>query len=77
MEKGGSRKMSSFEKGWSIGYFRLFIVASGCPSERRPKKTGSCYGDSAKIQDEPTESYAWSFNVVTQDLGLTSHPKNY
>ena len=22
-----------------IGYFRLFIVATGCPSERRPQKT--------------------------------------
>ena len=25
-------------------YFRLFIVATGCPSERRPQKTVSCYG---------------------------------
>ena len=24
-------------------YFRLFIVATSCPSERRPKKTVSCY----------------------------------
>ena len=27
-----------------FGYFRLFIVATGCPSERRPQKTVSCYG---------------------------------
>ena len=25
-------------------YFHLFIVATGCPSERRPQKTVSCYG---------------------------------
>ena len=25
-------------------YFRLFVVATGCPSERRPQKTVSCYG---------------------------------
>ena len=24
-------------------YFRLFIVATGCPSERRPQKMVSCY----------------------------------
>ena len=27
-----------------FGYFRLFIVATGCLSERRPQKTVSCYG---------------------------------
>ena len=31
-----------------VGYLRLFIVATGCPSERRPQQTG----DSARIQDE-------------------------
>ena len=30
--------------GILIDYFRLFIVATGCPSERRPQKTVSCYG---------------------------------
>ena len=30
--------------GWFVGYFRLFTVATGCPSERRPWKTVSCYG---------------------------------
>ena len=27
-----------------LSSFRLFIVASGCPSERRPRKMVSCYG---------------------------------
>ena len=27
-----------------LDYFRLFIVATGCPSDRRPQKTVSCYG---------------------------------
>ena len=26
-----------------IDYLCLFIVATGCPSERRPQKTVSCY----------------------------------
>ena len=59
---------------------RLFIVATGCPSERRPQKTVSCYGDSARIKDETTENSAWFFNVhstVTRDLGLKSHPKDH
>ena len=25
-----------------VGYFRLFIVFTGCPSKRRPQKTVSC-----------------------------------
>ena len=29
---------------WLFDYFRLFIVATGCPSEQRPQKTVSCYG---------------------------------
>ena len=29
-------------------YFRLFIVATGCPSERRPQKTVSCYWEKCK-----------------------------
>ena len=28
-----------------FGYFCLFIVATSCPSERRPRKTVSCYGE--------------------------------
>ena len=27
-----------------VGYLRLFIVATGCSSERRPQKTVCCYG---------------------------------
>ena len=27
-----------------IDYFRLFIVATGCTSARRPQETVSCYG---------------------------------
>ena len=41
-----------------VGYFRLFSAATSSPSERRPQKTVSCYGDSARIQDESTESSA-------------------
>ena len=48
-----------------IGYFRLFIVATGCPSERRTQKTVIVVtGDSARIQDKTTESSAWFFNVL-------------
>ena len=32
------------ENDWLIDYFRLFIIATGCQSERRPQKTVSCYG---------------------------------
>ena len=43
----GDRLLSDLQK-YEIkdlaGYFRLFIVATGCPSEQRPKKTVSCYG---------------------------------
>ena len=50
---------------WLIIFvFRLFIVATGCPSERRPQKTVSCYGGSARIQEETTENSAWFFNVL-------------
>ena len=44
---------------WSI-CFRLFIVATGCPSERQPRQT-VVTGDCARIQDETTESSAWFF----------------
>ena len=39
-------------------YFHLFIVATCCPSERRPQKTVSCYRDSARIKDKTTENSA-------------------
>ena len=60
-----------------IDYFRLFIVASGCPSEQgsyitvrytipdlsdAPRRLLVVTGDSARIQDETTES--WFFNVL-------------
>ena len=63
-----------------VGDFRLFIVANGCPSQRRPQNMVSCYGDSARIQDETTENSfkeCLAYSTFTRDLGLTSHPKNY
>ena len=40
-----------------------FIVATGCPSERRPHRRRLVVtGDSARIQDETTESSAWFIN---------------
>ena len=27
-----------------VGYFCSFVVATGCPSERRPPEDDSCYG---------------------------------
>ena len=65
-----------------IDYFRLFIVATGCPSERRPQKTVSCYGGivqgySTKLLRIPPGSLTCSaYSTVTRDLGLTSHPKD-
>ena len=47
-----------------IDYFRLFIVATGCPSERRPRRRLVVTGDSARIQDETTENSAWFFNML-------------
>ena len=38
-----SPDLNPIKHAW-VGYFRLFIVATGCPSERRPQKTVSCYG---------------------------------
>ena len=44
----GSRNYDSLKGSNAItmyfGYFPLIIVATGCPSERRPQKTVSCYG---------------------------------
>ena len=37
-----------FERIDLFGYFRLSIFATGCPSERRPQKTVSCYEGSCK-----------------------------
>ena len=62
---------------WLLGYFPLFIVATSYPSEPRLV----VIGDSARIQDEITESLPGSltclaYSTVTRDLGLISHPKN-
>ena len=35
---------AKYNRQIQFDYFRLFIVATGCPSERRPQKTVSCYG---------------------------------
>ena len=56
-------------KGWQkvaffYCYIRLFIVATGCPSQRRPRRWLAVTGDSARIQDETTENSAWFFNVL-------------
>ena len=45
-----------------------------------PKRRLVVTENSARIQDETTESSAWFFTVystVTWDLGLTSHLKDY
>ena len=48
-----------------VGYFHVFIVATGCPSERHPPKRQLVVtGDSARIQDETTENSNWFFNVL-------------
>ena len=47
-----------------IFLFRLFLVITFFPSEQRPQKTVSVYGDCARIQDETTESSAWFLNVL-------------
>ena len=63
-DRYGARSMFVHLSAKEFDYFRLFIVATGCPSEWRPQKTVSCLGDSARIQDETTESSAWFFNVL-------------
>ena len=69
-----------------IDYFRLFTVATGCPSERRPQKTAGRYGGSlrgivqgyrTKLLRAPPGSFTCSvYRTVTRDLGLKSHPKD-
>ena len=46
----------------NIANFRSYIVATGCPSERRPRRRLVVTGDSARIQDETTESSARFFS---------------
>ena len=45
---------------YAVIYFCLFIVATGCPSERRPQKTVSCYGEWCK----DTGGNYWKLSVV-------------
>ena len=64
----------------SVGYFRLFIGATGCPSERRLRVRLLVTGDSVGIQDEITENSTWFFNAgdskpqpaVTPNIVFTS-----
>ena len=47
-----------------VGYSCLFSVATGCPSERCPRRRLVVTGDSARIQEESTESCAWFFHLL-------------
>ena len=44
--------------------FRLSIVATDRPSERRPERRLIVTGDSARIQDETIESSTLFFNML-------------
>ena len=63
-----------------FGYFRLFIVATGCPSERHPQKivvTGDVQDYRTKPLRAPPGSLTCSvYSTVTRDLGLKSHLKD-
>ena len=69
----------------SLVCFHTFILATSCPFEQNtpPRRRLVRMGDSARIQEETTESSAWFFSMlgvhlstVTRDLGLKSHPKD-
>ena len=48
-----------------VGYFRLFIIAFGCPSVRQSSRRRLLVAwDSSRIQDETSEGSAWFFNVL-------------
>ena len=70
------------KSGRLVGYFRLFIVATGCPSERRPPRgrlvlRGIVQGYRTKLLRAPPGSLTCSvYSTVTRDLGLKSHPKD-
>ena len=53
---------SSVRKELVVVYFRLFIVATGRPSERRAPRRLVVTGNRARIQDDTTESSVWFFN---------------
>ena len=47
-----------------VGYFRLLIVATVAHLSDAPRRRLVVTGNSARIQDETTESSAWFFNVL-------------
>ena len=60
-----------------VGYFRLFIVATGCPSDGYLLR-GIVQGYRTKLLRAPPGSLTCSaYSTVTRDFGLTSHPKGY
>ena len=65
--------------------FIVFIVPTGCPSERRPppaRKTASCYGGIVQgyrtklLRASPGPLTCSVCSTVTRDLGFKSHPKD-
>ena len=81
----GSSLQCKMNQMFGFGYFRLFIVATGYPSERRPQKTVSCYGGLCKDTERNYRKFRLFFffftcsaySTVTRDIALTSHPKDY
>ena len=68
---------------WSVGYFCLFIIATGCPSEQCPQKTVSFYGEIVQgyrtklLRAPPSSLMCLAYSTVTRDLGLTAHLKDF
>ena len=64
-----------------VDNFRLFIAATGCPSEHRPQKTvirGIVQGYRRKqLRALPGSITFSAYSTVTRDLSLSSHPKDY
>ena len=75
-------KMNPWSQKVWFGYFRLFTVATGCPSDRRPPEDGYLLrgivqGYRTKLLRIPPGSLTCSvYSTVTRDLGLPSHPKD-
>ena len=63
-------------KGWLVISIYLSSL-SVVHQSNVPRRWLVVTGDSARIQDETTESFALFFNTVTRDLGLMSHPIDY
>ena len=73
--------ISSLLPFYLVSYFRLFIVATGCLSERHAQNTVSCYGGivqryRTKLLRAPPGSLLTCsvYSTVTRDLGLKSYP---